>query len=109
MITKPLASFISFCAVVVTAVGQLTAAEKPELLAQTAAEQWLTQVDAGKFAESWQSAAAFFKGAVTEAQWKTALDAFRMFKTKHFQRMILNHQTVGRFANNGSIFHANVI
>ena len=77
MITKPLATFISFCAVVVTAVGQLTAAEKPELLAQTAAEQWLTQVDAGKFAESWQSAAVFFKGAVTEAQWKTALDAFR--------------------------------
>lgn len=77
MITKHVVSLISLCAVVVTAVGQLTAAEKPEQLAQTAAEQWLTLVDAGKFAESWQSAAAYFKGAVTEAQWKTSLDAFR--------------------------------
>jgi hypothetical protein len=77
MITNHVVSLISLCAVVVTAVGQLTAAEKPEQLAQTAAEQWLTLVDAGKFAESWQSAAAYFKGAVTEAQWKTSLDAFR--------------------------------
>lgn len=77
MITKHVVSLISLCAVVVTAVGQLTAADKPEKSAQTAAEQWLTLVDAGKFAESWQSAAAYFKGAVTEAQWKTSLDAFR--------------------------------
>ena len=51
--------------------------ESPELAAQAAAEVWLGLVDAGKFAESWQSSAPFFRNAVTEAQWKTSLDAFR--------------------------------
>jgi hypothetical protein len=83
-----LLSLAAFCVVATAAVASVAAAEppvppvkpaaaKPEQLAQIAAEQWLTLVDAGKFAESWQAASAYFKGAVSEAQWKTALDGVR--------------------------------
>lgn len=62
-------SFAAFC--------QSPAAETPEKKAQDAAEEWLALIDAGKFAESWQSAAGNFKAAVSQAQWQSSLDAVR--------------------------------
>lgn len=53
------------------------AAAKPEEEAQKAAEQWLSLIDAGRFAESWQAAAAYFKTAVSQEQWGNSLEAFR--------------------------------
>ena len=53
------------------------AADKPEDEARKSAEQWLALVDAGKYAESWKSAAEYFKTAVSEEQWGHSLDAFR--------------------------------
>jgi len=44
-------------------------AEGPEDAAQAAAESWLKLVDAGQFGESWEGAAAFFRGAVTREHW----------------------------------------
>ena len=41
--------------------------------AEEAARGWLALVDAGKYAESWQQAAAIFRGKVTEAQWVEAV------------------------------------
>jgi len=49
----------------------------PEQLAQTSAEAWLALTDAGKYAESWQQAAALFKAAVTQEQWVNALNNVR--------------------------------
>lgn len=49
----------------------------PEEVAQAAAEQWLQLVDAGRFDESWQSAAGFFRDAVSRAQWKSSLKTVR--------------------------------
>ena len=83
-----LLSLAALCVVAAAAVAPVAAADppappakpavaNPEQFAQTAAEQWLTLVDAGKFAESWQTASGYFKGAVSEAQWKTALDGVR--------------------------------
>ncbi|HYR57093.1 MAG TPA: DUF4019 domain-containing protein, partial [Chthoniobacteraceae bacterium] len=51
--------------------------DKPETKAQAAAEQWLALVDAGKFDESWKDAASYFKGAVSQEQWKQAVGAVR--------------------------------
>ena len=53
------------------------AQQKPEQLAQQAAESWLALVDSGKYGESWEQASQFFKAAVTKEQWQTALRASR--------------------------------
>lgn len=77
MIRKGLHLIATVLAFAIGTAGSSRAEEKPEQLAQAAAEQWLGLVDEGKFEESWQSAAAYFKNAVPEAQWKGALDTFR--------------------------------
>jgi hypothetical protein len=49
----------------------------PEPAAIAAAESWLNAVDHGQYAESWQTAAAYFKQAVTPDQWVQSLRAVR--------------------------------
>jgi hypothetical protein len=53
------------------------ASPTPQAEAQKSAEQWLALVDAGKFAESWENAAGYFKGAVSREEWSHSLDAIR--------------------------------
>ncbi len=77
MIIKHILPIIVICAAVFTAASPVSAAERPEQLAQAVAEGWLSLVDAGQFAESWQSVAEYFKAAVSEAQWKASLDTAR--------------------------------
>ena len=55
--------------IVACLVGPVVAADKPEDAAQAAAESWLTLVDAGDYAGSWDQAAKVFKGAVKQADW----------------------------------------
>jgi len=43
----------------------------------TAADQWLGLIDAGRYAESWQESATYFRNAVTEDQWAQLLNATR--------------------------------
>ncbi len=45
--------------------------------AETAATAWLAQVDAGKYADSWTSAASAFKQAVTHEKWQDAVKRVR--------------------------------
>ena len=45
--------------------------------AETAATAWLAQVDAGKYADSWTSAATAFKQAVTQEKWQDAVKRVR--------------------------------
>lgn len=45
--------------------------------ALNSAESWLDLVDAGDYTASWQQAAEYFRNAVTEEQWRQALDAVR--------------------------------
>lgn len=50
--------------------------------AQAAAHSWLTLVDWGRYGESWDSAATFFRKAVTKPAWENALeDALRKART----------------------------
>jgi Protein of unknown function (DUF4019) len=51
--------------------------QKPEQLAQESSESWLALVDSGNYAESWKEAAHLFKGAVSQEQWRSALEGSR--------------------------------
>ncbi len=48
-----------------------------EKAAEAAAQSWLAMVDAGKYGESWDAAAALFKGALSRSQWEGALEKVR--------------------------------
>jgi hypothetical protein len=45
--------------------------------AQKAAASWLSLVDAGKYPDSWSSAASVFRKAVTQQQWQAAVQSVR--------------------------------
>ena len=49
--------------------GFALAADNPEDSAQAAGESWLSVVDAGDYAGSWDQAAKVLKGAVRQAEW----------------------------------------
>ena len=51
--------------------------DKPEVVAEKAAQSWLAVVDAGKYGESWDQAAQSFKKAVTQEKWIGALKQVR--------------------------------
>jgi opacity protein-like surface antigen len=68
------------------------AADKPEDLAQAAAESWLKLTDAGDAAGSWDQAARLFKGAVTKEQWAQALASVRPPLGKVVSRKVLTRQ-----------------
>lgn len=42
-----------------------------------AAETWLTLIDKGEIAKSWETSAVLFRGAVTQEQWKQTLKGVR--------------------------------
>jgi len=48
-----------------------------EKAGEAAARAWLSLVDEGKYAESWNQAATFFKGAVTQESWIQSLKSYR--------------------------------
>jgi len=45
--------------------------------AQASAGSWLALVDGGKYAQSWDEASTFFKGAVTSEKWDQMLQQVR--------------------------------
>ncbi len=74
--SKLVSSFILF-ALLLTICSALQAQQKPEQLAQQSSDAWLTLVDSGKYADSWQEASQLFKAAVTKEQWQGALQGVR--------------------------------
>jgi hypothetical protein len=67
-----LRSLAGLCAIGAFLAGSSWAGDKPEDVAQAAAESWLKMVDDGKYEASWDEAAKLFKGAVTREQWNQA-------------------------------------
>ena len=45
--------------------------------AMRAANSWLSYIDTGRYAESWQETAAHFRDVVPKVQWQTTLDQVR--------------------------------
>ena len=67
-------------------------ADKPEDLAQSAAESWLKLTDSGNAGASWDQAAKLFKGAVTREQWTQALAGVRPPLGKVVSRKVTSRQ-----------------
>lgn len=59
-----------------------------ETAAVASAEAWLSLVDGRKYAESWEAAAQFFKGAVPKEQWIQAMQATRKPFGKNLSRKL---------------------
>jgi hypothetical protein len=53
------------------------ASEKAEEAAIKSAKSWLSLVDQGKYAESWDAAAKLFRGAIEKDAWENALKGAR--------------------------------
>ena len=68
------------------------AADKPEDLAQSAAESWLKLTGSGAAGASWDQAARLFKGAVTKEQWTQALAGVRPPLGKVVSRKVTSRQ-----------------
>jgi hypothetical protein len=54
--------------------------------ALVAAEAWLALVDSGQYAESWDEAAGFFRGAVPKDEWLQTMNAMRKPFGKNISR-----------------------
>ena len=54
-----------------------TADHAREKAAVEASRAWLKLVDEGKYSESWEEAAQYFKNALTREQWKSSLESVR--------------------------------
>ena len=76
---KRIAKFVVLlsCLSLVVCSQTLLADEAAEKAAQAAAEEWLALVDQGQYAESWGTAASYFKNAVPEMQWLQSMKAAR--------------------------------
>jgi hypothetical protein len=70
-----------------------------EDLAEAAARAWLTGVDAGAYAESWDEAAAMFRSAVTKEQWQQALGSVRQPLGRCLSRRLLSRKLVESLPN----------
>lgn len=71
-------------ALVVLGCGKQAAENQPtksnpaaEAAATTSAQSWLALVDGGSFGQSWETAAAVFKSAVSQADWEKTVRAVR--------------------------------
>ncbi|WP_319522052.1 DUF4019 domain-containing protein [uncultured Desulfosarcina sp.] len=69
-------------------VAMANEAEKKES-AIASAEKWLSIVDNGNYAESWQEASEFLKQAVTRDQWEQAVQSVRKPLGKRVSRELI--------------------
>jgi hypothetical protein len=74
---RKIAVFCIFCLTmfVLSAVSFADDSRDDEVL--KAANEWLMLVDEGKYAESWDNAAEYFKNALSSEDWQTSLAAGR--------------------------------
>jgi hypothetical protein len=73
-------------------VGSPSANEVAEKAAVTASNSWLSMVDEGNYAESWNQASWFFKNAVTKEQWQNTVKAVRVPLGKLVTRKLKSKQ-----------------
>ena len=59
-----------------------------EAAAAAVAKAWLALVDAGKYAESWDEAAGYFRNAVPKKRWQETMQAMRKPFGKNLSRQL---------------------
>ena len=71
----------------------------PTTEAIAASRDWLSVVDAGQYAQSWDEAAALFKQHISKSQWERAVGDVRKqtgaLKTREFESAQAAHQLPG--------------
>jgi hypothetical protein len=72
--------------------GFLMADQDKEKAAVDASKAWLKLVDEGKYSESWDKAAEYFKNAITKGQWKASLESVRSPLGKVLSRNLKSKQ-----------------
>jgi hypothetical protein len=73
-------------------IGALQANEMAEKAAVSTSHAWLSLVDEGNYAESWNQAGRFFKNAVTQEQWLNSMKTFRVPLGKMMTRKLKSKQ-----------------
>src|SRR5450432_423800 len=64
-------------AAAITALSAMGAEELDTAPAMTVAQAWLARVDAGRYGESWDESAVFFRESIPKLEWQKALDKVR--------------------------------
>jgi hypothetical protein len=82
--------FLSLIAIVCSVGCGSSGSADPEKAAVAAAEAWLSLVDEGDYAGSWDGAASFFKSAVGQAQWVQTMDTSRKPFGKNTSRKLIS-------------------
>ncbi len=75
----------------------LGADERAEEHAAAAAREWLSLVDGGRHAMSWEKAAPMFRLAVTPEQWDRAVHSVRTPLGRCLSRTLRSHKLVDAF------------
>jgi hypothetical protein len=81
--------FISFTVFLILCQSAL-AIQPEEKAAKNASDAWLSLVDNGNYAGSWQEGAEYFKNAVGESQWVNAMNAVRRPLGKVLSRKLIS-------------------
>ena len=68
---------LMLCAALCLPTAMAQAADNEEAQGIAAATTWLALCDAGSYADSWQEASSFFRGAITEKAWADTLTGIR--------------------------------
>src|SRR5208337_166692 len=68
---------IGFLLIAMLLVSVAFGADTGQKDALAAAENWLTMIDHGEYAKSWQGAAAYFKTVITEGEWVQSMQTVR--------------------------------
>jgi hypothetical protein len=76
MMIRKIVCFVVIGLILCTANAMAGRSDK-EKAAIAATEKWLTIVDKGKYAESWNESSEYFKQALKQDQWEQALRAVR--------------------------------
>jgi hypothetical protein len=79
---------VTAIAVILLAGVSWAANTQKEKAASAAAQKWLTLVDAGKYSESWQKTAEYFKSSVPQDQWEQMLQSVRVPLGKMISRKL---------------------
>ena len=89
-IKKMKKAFVCIALTVMCSLVGCSSASNPEAetAAVAAAESWLSLVDGEKYAESWDEAAEFFKGAIPKEQWRQTMQAVRKPLGKNLSRAL---------------------
>ncbi len=90
---KTVPAFVRTLSVLILTVA-CTFGSEAETVATKSAQKWLSSVDAGKYAESWDAASQVFKNAITKPAWIEALGKVREQVGKFESRQQAAAQTV---------------